>query len=215
MTDYPDHTQTTDIIAQTIANLNVDIVAQTLANLSIDIAAQTLAQLAIDIAAQSVGNLDVDLKAQSVGNIDIDINAQSLGDVEMEFNAQAIGVKIEAEWEAHQGNDKVVEFNLANIYDGDENNDTYTVPTGKTFYMTWLTAAWYNDSSADRPNTCIGYMNIEVSGTDYIYHGGNGGAGMTFPTPIPFAAGEVIEHRIYNYSGNQVDGRIASGGYLV
>jgi len=79
-----------DIIAQTLANLNVDIIAQTLANLKVDINAQTLAQVNIDIIAQTLANLNVDIAAQTIGNLAVDLNAQTIGNLAIDINAQTI-----------------------------------------------------------------------------------------------------------------------------
>ena len=68
----------TDIVAQTIANLDVDIIAQTLANLKVDINAQTIGNLAVDLNAQTIGNLAIDINAQTIDNLTFDIVKQTL-----------------------------------------------------------------------------------------------------------------------------------------
>ncbi len=62
-------TAETDIVAQTIAKMNVDVVAQSLDKLAVDISSQTLSKLDIDIVSQALTNLSIDINKQSLGQI--------------------------------------------------------------------------------------------------------------------------------------------------
>jgi len=241
MSDYPDYTNLTritgteitlpiDIVAQTVATLAVDIQAQTLSELKVDIAAQTLETVAVDIKAQTLTELKVDIAAQTLETLKVDIAAQTLAelniniaaqtvDVNINFVGQTTGVNPITIYSSETGND----IDLLGSQDNPANGTTYTlidytVPTGKTLYVTDIAVTMC-------PVTSQAELGGYVYGSLYSTAKGNvffmrqlGGFFVTFTKPKRFEAGDTV--RIYAQQDSGVDmsggGTIAAhlGGWL-
>jgi hypothetical protein len=93
----------------------------------------------------------------------------------------------------------------------------YTVPAGKTFYVTNFGFAIYASAAADGDNNQFGSCDLKNQ-TDTTYHGtfgGNGGGAITLPKPIKFTAGKVVRFQIWSYANHDVDVEGYVGGYEV
>lgn len=217
MSDYPDGTMPVSIIAQAIADLAVDIVAQTIGNLAVDIAAQTLAALGVDITAQSVGNLAVDIAAQTLASLGINIKAQDLAELVIKISAQTIGLKIEAEWQTQQGNQKYFRASAANVASGTFTATNYTVTTGKTLYITHFGGGAMPVNAADFNKVFSVYLFLynNTTATQLVEMVKNIGGAATFPTPIKVPSGEVFRYGLMSRSGFNIDQFVTAGGYEI
>ena len=169
-----------DIQAQYVT-LDVDITAQTVGNIGIDIKAQTIGNLAVNIAASAV-TLNVDIKAQTIANLKINIDAQT------------VGVYLQPEWSALQGIDK--NFYISGVNKGwsDGGFASYTVPAGKTLYITnavWVAYA-YAQANADLNQMSELQLMNWTDNIQLARIGGNGGGIVTFPKPVKITAGKAF-----------------------
>ncbi len=191
--DRPDWQQGTDIEAQTIEQLNIDIIAQTLATLDVDLVAQTL------------GSLNVDIIAQTIGNIAINILQQ------------AVGIFLQPEWSAKEGTDKdfdVVEVDMPWLGSASGN---YTVPAGKTLYITdcsFMIRATYAADS-DHPLPFFGYLYDETTGVYLARISGNVGVSKVFTKPGVVPENNVFTYVIYNASPISTSIAVHANGFEI
>ena len=192
--DRPDWQSGIDIEAQSLANLNMDIVAQTIAQLDIDIIAQTLAQLKINIAGQDLAQVAVDIAAQTIGNLSIDLVAQTIANINMNINAQNIGLMLQSAWAASIGTDKEFDSLDVNLPWLGATTFTYTVPAGKTLYLTsFNTQLWHtNHEEAAAPLYFISYLYNDTAGITHCRSGGIGGQELQFTKPIVIPENEDL-----------------------
>lgn len=190
-TDYPDWVQSVNIVGQTIGHLAMNIVAQAIDKLSVDIAAQTVGNLAIDVTAQSIGNLVIDIVAQQVG------------------------VKIEGEWQSHQGNWKSRQAYNTSLAGNGSYFDSYVVPSGKTLYITGMGFACHSTSISNYDHFIRGSMHIYCAGVGgYLAMlGGESGGAVPFPTPIKIPAGNTVLLYGQNFSNMNVYHWVNFWGY--
>lgn len=214
MGDYPDYTDIMQIIGSDIM-VPIDLQAAYIM-MPIDIQAQYVT-LDIDIVAQTVGNISVDLAAASMGAIDIDITAQAIGDITISIEAQTIGVQLQPDWQTLQGKQKYFRSTGVNKAYGAGVYTNYEVGAGKTLYITHFGGMSYAYTEADGDKNQIVYIGLaeENSGILRAEQGGNGGAGMTFKTPIKFVAGEILRYIILNYANHNSTLFMTVGGYEI
>ena len=171
----------------------------------VDIQAQYLT-LSIDIVAQSVGSIEVDLVAQSIGSININIAAQDLENLNINLNAQGVGIYYGGEWEVKAGNGVRIDAGGALAAFFDNTSDDYTVPTGKTLFINSLGFAIWASAAGSADLAQHGVVQI-LNNTDtaILYQlGGDGGGGVSFPSPIPVPAGKVVRLICYNMANHAV-----------
>jgi len=175
-----------------------------------------LIQMPVDIQGQYV-DLKVDIVAQTVGSIAIDISAQSIGNLTIDVSAQTVAVKTQGEWSPQQGLQKYLTNVVSGLTSGAEAYTSYTVPTGKTLYVTHMGFTIWGVASAERDSNQIGWSRIQNATTsiDLAYIGGNGGHGIAFPTPLKIPADEVCRIYIGNGSDHDVYGWYSWGGYEI
>ncbi len=196
MADYPDYTRAMQIIGTSVT-LPISIITSAI-TLSVDVVAWNVGTLSVDIAAQSVGNIAIDLAAQSVGNITVNIAAQSLTNLNINLSAQTVAIMYGGEWGASQGGGKSVGVGVTSTYYGQATYADYTVTTGKTLYIYSLSFYSYAAAAANADLPQIGAIWLQ-NYTDSIILptlGGNGGGGITFPSPIRFNSGKVVRLNI-------------------
>lgn len=165
-TGRPDYTLGTDIVAQTLGDLNIDVAAQSVGNLLMDIAAQSVGNLDIDVAAQTIGNLSVDLVAQSVGTLDIDVVAQTIGNMQVDIAAASI-TALDVDIEAQTIGNLAIDISAQTVdrmyilpqapsgattifKSGTAASSTvilHTVTAGKTFYLTYANLCCWGGSN--------------------------------------------------------------------
>lgn len=186
MADYPDHTTLT-YIQGTLVILPIRIVAQTV-TLEVDIVAQSVGDIAIDIAAQSVGNLDINLAASAI-TINVDLVAQTVGDITIDIEAQSVGVYLQPDWSALQDDDKnITGFELNKAAGSEHKIIDYTVPAGKTLYVTLIGGAMQSpDGYVDF------YLYDEDDAAILALGGGAGGGCVPLTKPVKVPAGHDAE----------------------
>jgi hypothetical protein len=172
--------------------------------------------LPINVQGVSV-TIPMDIKAVSIGTISVDITAQTVGDVTISLSAQTIAIKSQSEWSPQQGEQKYFQASAGGIAYSYGGQTYYTVPTGKTLYLTHLTFAIWAAAAADGDKDQIGYCHIRnhTDSTTLTAIGGHGGGGVPFPTALKVSAGKVLELKIINYANHAVNAWASCGGYEI
>ncbi len=202
--DYPDYTRAQQIIGSDIM-VPIDIQGSYIM-MPVDIQAQYVT-LQIDIVAQTIGNLAVNIAANTAGNITVNIAAQSLSNLNINLNAQSVAIMYGGEWGVVAGGGKSTIVIGSSINYGSGAVAYYTVTTGKVLFINALTftSGAHAAASGDLPQ--IGYCYI-MNFTDSVYLallGGNGGGGITFPSPLRVSSGKVVSLAVANYANHAVD----------
>jgi len=212
--DYPDWTRLIQLIGSNIM-LPIDIQASYVM-IPVDIQAQYVT-LDIDIVAQTVGNIGIDIKAASVGNIGIDIKANTLGNLTIDIEAQSIAVYAGAEWNVKAGDGKTLVVSGTGYTFGSSGYVSYTVPTGKTFYITYMSfnifAAAAENAELNQMGTC--YLYNQTDSADIAFIGGNGGASVSFPAPHLVAADKEVRLNIGCKANHECNMNASCGGYVI
>jgi hypothetical protein len=94
---------------------------------------------------------------------------------------------------------------------------TYTVPAGKTLYITQLSGSARSTAAADAEKIHAIQGILFDSGTfdQYLNPGGQSGFTVALPQPIVFNAGHTLLYTVVNGSNHNVDIQITLGGYEV
>jgi len=160
-------------------------------------------QMPIDIQSQLS---ELDIKCGDVGgNVDITI-----------ASAQKVGVMIESEWESKQGNAKDQFKESGNLAWAESFSTVdYAPPEGKDLYITGIAFSIY-PAAADDYDHCLrgeavlfcSYLGNEISPI-----GGEGGGGITFPTPIKIPSQKNVSVRGTNWSNVTCKMHVGWWGY--
>jgi len=215
--DRPDWQAGIDIEAQTLATLNMDIIAQTIAALKVDIIAQTLAELKINIAGQDLAQVAVDIAAQSIGNLAIDLVAQTIANLDINVNAQNIGLMLQSAWAASIGTDKEFDSLNLNLPWLGSTTFTYTVPAGKTLYITGFNTQLSHTKPEESasPLYFISYLYNDTTGITHCRSGGIAAQELQFTKPIVIPENEDLVGVAYNQTASRADIAIHASGYEV
>ena len=211
MADYPDWTDLVQVVGSDIMvpidvqgayiMLPVDIQGQYL-TLDIDIAAQSVGNIAVSIAASEV-TLNINIQSSEIA-LNVDISAQSIGNLTIDIQAQSVGVYLQPEWAAKQGIDKNIR-GLANDEGwGGSLKVAYTVPEGKTLYITLVTAGGRANEEADGSkiqNIRVVLFN-QTTETFVLETAGEGGVVVPLAKPVAVAEEEEINLFAYNYAAH-------------
>ncbi|GAH99906.1 unnamed protein product [marine sediment metagenome] len=158
--------------------------------------------------------MPVDLQAQYV-DLDVKIVAQTVN-VDIEINAQNVGVKIESEWQSFQGNEKD-QFKESGPLAWSESFATvdYAPPEGKDLYITGMAFAIYPAAADDYDHHLRGEAVLFCSylGNEISPIGGEGGGGITFPTPIKIPSQKNVSVRGTNWSNITCKMHVSWWGY--
>lgn len=195
----------------------INITAQTLEKLAVDIAAQTIGNLGVNIKAQDLALLKADIVAQTLAALDINITAQDLAQLVIKIAAQTVGVYLQPEWAALQGVDKNFRAASSSVLAGGGISATYTVPAGKTLYITQAGFSINAVASANADHNQIGDMSLrdQTSGIDKMTAGGNGGAFASFPRPLIIPASKVMKLIANNFSDHTCSLEVQCHGYEI
>ena len=189
----------------------------------VDIQAQYVT-LNIDIVAQTVGNIGIDIKAQTVGNInvnlaasDVTINVAVTGTANIQITAQTVGIYLQPEWAAKTGVDKDFDALSTDKPWLGSASGTYTVPAGKTLYITDCSffIRPVNEYDASRPLYFIGYLYNDTTGATFARISGIGGAVKVFSKPGTIPENEVFAYAIYSTSMVKTDIAVHANGFEV
>jgi hypothetical protein len=175
-----------------------------------------LIQMPVDIQGQYI-DLKVDIVAQTVGSIAIDISAQTIGNLAISVSAQSVGVYLQPEWAASQQTDKNFRASQADLSYGCYGLATYTVPTGKTLYITHIGgySYAYTTSYADQ-NHMMAISIYDETAPGYLFEtGGNGGAFANFSKPLRVPAGHTIWFMAWVWANHNCNVSVSASGYEV
>lgn len=190
----PDWTVPTAIVAQLIDKLAVDIAAQSIGSIKVDIAAQSVAELDVHVTNAS---LDVNIVGSSI-TLDVNVTnsriyVEVMGTTDIRIVGQNVGVYIQQEWSEVEGSGKTL-FGSALSVDPDTEAVliSYTVPSGKTLYITGVSVAVVGDG---------GVVAELFVGSDVVWAlGGRCGAASSFNKPIKALAGEQVVLKAIHYA---------------
>ncbi len=122
-----------------------------------------------------------------------------------------------ADWAAIEATDKNFEALLAGAVYADQAIVLYTVPPGRTLYITQFGFSSYASVAADGDNNqiCRGLIyNLTLFANLWVTSG-NGGDGLMFPKPLVVEAGHQVGFYSGNFSNHTCVLQVAAGGYEV
>jgi hypothetical protein len=131
----------------------------------------------------------------------------------------AVDVVLRPEWAAVEGIDKT--FGGGNLngmtYGANPVEVDYTVPTGKTLYITDVDWNLFADAAANADANQIGVLYVSDSTTSAVFTtlGGNGGAGRSYSRPIIIPAGHVFHLKLWAWTNHPCGGNVNARGYEV
>jgi hypothetical protein len=134
-----------------------------------------------------------------------------------DYSPTAVDVVLRPEWEAYQALDK-------NFFGQDLNKDfgettfvDYTVPAGKTLYITEFGCQCRAASKADADNNqiCWGFIYDDTTSTFLWISGGSGGITMPFNKPLVIPATHQVSFQCFNGSNHLCDISVSAGGYEI
>ena len=133
-----------------------------------------------------------------------------------DYQGGKVGVLSESEWAATEGRE--VNFGgigIPNRAFGESTSVTYTVPAGRTLYITQFSISNEAVAAADGDNNqiCIGVLEGGWAFTVVI--GGNGGANISFPKPIRAVAGTVVIASCTNRANHTTKAGVTFSGYEI
>jgi len=170
----------------------------------------------VDIQAQYL-TLDINIKSQTAA-INMNIAAQN-ADVTINIHAQSVGIKSQGEYAPANNQQKYLVGEWSSIAAGQEGTPvvSYTVPGGVNLYLTELsfTICATDLANADLNQIGAAYLYDSTAGVFLARIGGNGGGGITFPTPKLIPSGHVLQLIVYNNSDHNAYMNAATGGYQV
>lgn len=122
-----------------------------------------------------------------------------------------------ADWSAVEGIDKNFYGVAATAAFGNFELTQYTIPAGKTLYVTMMSFANHASvaANADLNQMCKGRLVEGIGGTTKIDEGGNGGGAIALNKPIVFTAGQRLDAYCYNESNHACWSHISVGGYEI
>ena len=212
MADYADWTESIELLGSEVmvpmdcqgATIMIpfDVQGATIM-MPIDIQGQTL-DIKVDINAQTIGNLSVDIKAQTVGNLNVNIAASAVTmnvniaasavTINMDIKAQTVAVKTQGEWSPQAGQHKQMTLYKGALTFGTVARADYSVTSGKNLYITHLSFMVSAQLVASGDLMQIGNVFLQnyASSAYYAFIGGNGGGGISFPTPIKVPGDQIV-----------------------
>ncbi len=127
----------------------------------------------------------------------------------------AVDVVLRPEWSAVNATDKNFLGTAANVATGLIATAAYTVPAGKTLYVTLLGFSIFATLAADRDLNQIGWVaaNDNTLGVTNVAMGGNGGGCVPLNKPLKYAAGTSLEFRARNLSNHNCELLVFAAGY--
>lgn len=152
----------------------------------------------------------------NAANINANIVAQTIENLLMTFNAQSVGVYLQPEWATKEGKDKTFLFSGVNKAVDDSVSDSYSVPAGKTLYITSIQASTYASASAeaDKPQHFLAGIWTD-SGSFDVRFGGSGGAVLSLPQSLRTGIADQVNFYIYNFSNHICNLGINAQGYEI
>ena len=144
----------------------------------------------------------MDLQGQTL-TLDMNIKAAD-AKVGIHIEAQSVGVYLQPEWAVLQGEAKTFVASGA-AASGANQYVQYTVPAGKTLYITLVTFSSRGSLAADRDKPQMVRADIIDDAYTVFYEGGNGGGGLALTTPLKCDAESDMYFRVTNWSNHDCD----------
>ena len=175
-----------DALAATTLNVSLagDVV---IANVNISACAVVLN---MNISSQSAFNLNVNIAAQGAFNMNVNIATQT-ADITIDIHAQHIGINLIGDWSAQQSTDVNVRATGTIPTVGYGISAIYTVPGGKTLYVTTVACATLNLGD-NNPRACYLVVNDNTAGWQLLETGGNFGVSVILDKPIRIPTGHAL-----------------------
>ena len=145
-----------------------------------------------------------------VGNVSIQA-------ADVVIRAQVAGVYLQPEWAAKIGVDRSFSFINMSVLGGLYGNMEYLVPADKTLYLFNMTFSLYGEAGADRDLNQMGEGSLwnATTAVCYVRLGGNGGGGISLPTPVVIPGASRLWLQVWNHSNHNCIVRAAARGYEV
>jgi hypothetical protein len=124
-------------------------------------------------------------------------------------------VYLTPEWAAKEATDKNFVSAIASGGFGTGTGVVYTVPAGKTLYITQFSfrCTALNVADGDSNQMCESYIKDNTTGAILWKQGGNGGSGMTFSKPQVIASGHQVGFYVGSFANHDTVYDICGGGY--
>jgi len=132
-----------------------------------------------------------------------------------DYQGEKAGLYPQPEWAAKEGTDKNIYAYGTNKDFGDYITGSYTVPTGKTLFITGFSFIIGAETPTDYDHFLYAWGDIKnfTTGVIKVRLGGVGGGSCTFPKPITFSAGEKVEFWVWNISNITCALGVTAWGY--
>jgi hypothetical protein len=162
-------------------------------------------------------NIPISVAAWTIGTLSVDVIAQTVGNLLISVAAQSVGVYLQPEWAATQGTDKNFRASQSGLAFGFYAYYGYTVPAGKTIYVTHIGGYSYAFAAADADKNQVMAISIyDETAASYLFEtGGNGGAFADLSKPISIAAGHTVWFMAWNLANHNCNMTISASGYEV
>lgn len=127
------------------------------------------------------------------------------------------GLYPKPEWAAFEGRDKNFYAVRNNAGINLSVSTAYTVPAGKTLFITSLSFMAAAAATADRDNNqmCMGWIYDFTLLTTLWSQGGNGGGSTPFNKPFVFTTGTRVIFQCTNHANHNCNLTIAANGYEI
>lgn len=202
MADFPDWTRLFYLsgVAITIP-INIES-SDIILPVSIDAATATVD---VNLTASDI-TVDINIAGSDI-TVNVNLHAQT-ANIDIDFADQSIAVFDAAKWFAHEADQVFIYGSASCISGGVVQTLSYTVPSGKTFFIAFMAAA----VSGGGTFHILG--RLEQNGSVVFIISGEGGAHAPVDVPFRFTAGQVITFDVANYhtATRTVHGNI--GGWL-
>jgi len=147
----------------------------------------------------------------------IDVFSQTLAELVIKIAAQTTGIYLQPEWSAKEEIDKSFAGNTQNMAWEDVGIIEYTVPTGKTLFLSGASLSIRATDPVDYDHFLYALLEIDygIPATKLCYLGVLGGGSITFPVPRVIPAGETLKIRYRNEANVDCDIFVTAWGYEI
>jgi hypothetical protein len=134
-----------------------------------------------------------------------------------DFEGDKSGLYLKPEWAAKEATDKNFQAYASNVVWGFGATVSYTVPVGKTLYITELTFRCYSFAmaNADLPQHVWAFLINATAGVTPVDIGGNGGGQVVLNKPVVFTAGQLMTLEVWPGANHACNVGITAQGYEV
>lgn len=134
-----------------------------------------------------------------------------------DFEGGKRGLYSVADWAAYEGVDKNFAHDTAALTWGGSEHLSYSVPEGKTLFISGMSFTIFPESGEDADNNQIGEIHL-INATTLeapAVIGGNGGGGIVFSKPVRFKAEEELQLYVVCKANHICFMRVTCWGYEV